>query len=82
MGMVTLLPSIFLSGFIFPRFTMPLLFYLISFVLPMTYYINILRGIILRGAGFQDLFVDIVVLTSMALALFLIAVVKFKKQVS
>ncbi len=82
MGMITLLPSIFLSGFIFPRFTMPLFFYLFSFILPMTYYMNILRGIILRGAGVQDLSVDIIVLSSIACLLFVFAVSRFKKQVS
>jgi ABC-type multidrug transport system permease subunit len=82
MSMFTLLPSIFLSGFIFPRFTMPAIFYWMSFVLPLTYFIDVIRGIILRGAGAGDLMLDIIVLSSMALVLFTLAVTLFKKQVS
>src|SRR5262249_20340265 len=55
MSLLLMLPSILLSGFIFPRANMPLPIYLISFAIPVTYYIQILRGIILRGAEFADL---------------------------
>ena len=44
MAIATLLPSIFFSGFIYPRETMPLIFYGISFLLPLTYFVDILRG--------------------------------------
>lgn len=81
-AVATLLPSIFLSGYIFPRFTMPDIFYGISFLIPATYYMNILRGIILRGAGTFDLSLDIIILTSMGFILFLLAVKRFKKQIS
>ena len=58
LSMVTFLPSIFFSGYIFPRETMPLPFYGLSFFVPATYFINITRGIILRGAGFVHLWHD------------------------
>ncbi|NIP72778.1 MAG: ABC transporter permease, partial [Gammaproteobacteria bacterium] len=41
-----------------PRETMPLPFYLMSFAVPATYFVNIARGVILRGAGFVHLWVD------------------------
>lgn len=82
MAVATLLPSIFLSGYIFPRFTMPSVFYALSFLIPATYYMNILRGIILRGAGPVDLALDIVVLTLIGASLFVLAVRRFKKQIS
>ena len=50
MSMTILLPSIFFSGFIFPRETMPWIFYAISTMLPATYFIELMRAIILRGA--------------------------------
>ncbi|HWP92824.1 MAG TPA: ABC transporter permease [Thermodesulfobacteriota bacterium] len=81
-AVATLLPSIFLSGYIFPRFTMPDIFYALSFLIPTTYYMNILRGIILRAAGAVDLGIDIIVLSGMGLLLFLLAVKRFKKQIS
>ena len=53
-----MLPSIFLSGYIFPLDNMPWIFHLISFFVPATYMMQIWRGIILRSAGFSDLWVN------------------------
>jgi ABC-2 type transport system permease protein len=53
-AMVFLLPSVFFSGFIFPRETMPWIFYALGAVLPTTYFISLMRGIILRGAYFYE----------------------------
>lgn len=50
-----MLPSVLLSGFMFPQESMPLPIYVIGQFIPVTYFIRILRGIILRGAGFADL---------------------------
>jgi len=58
LAFLTFLPSIFFSGYIFPRETMPTIFYVISYFIPASYYINITRGIILRGAGLSHLWLD------------------------
>jgi len=50
MSMTIMLPSIFFSGLIFPRETMPWIFYAISTMLPLTYFIELMRGIILCAA--------------------------------
>lgn len=50
MALLVLLPSILLSGFIFPRESMPKIIFALGQVLPLTYFLQILRGIILRGA--------------------------------
>ncbi len=55
MGFMIMLPSVLLSGFIFPRDNMPTAIYCIGFIFPVTYFIEILRGIILRGADAFDL---------------------------
>lgn len=55
MSLLIMLPSILLSGFVFPRNNMPTLIYWLSCLFPVTYFIEILRGIILRGAQLQDL---------------------------
>ena len=47
LAFAVMLPSVLLSGFIFPRSQMPLPIYLITFAIPVTYYLEILRGIIL-----------------------------------
>jgi ABC-2 type transport system permease protein len=65
MAMGTLLPSVFLSGYIFLIENMPLQFQIVSRFIPATYFIAILRGIILRGAGIQELWLQAGVLTAM-----------------
>jgi ABC-2 type transport system permease protein len=81
MAFGTLMPSIFLSGYIFPIDSMPQVFQWISRLIPATYLIEITRGIILRGAGFRDLWVQAAVLTAMSIVLILISAVRFRSQV-
>jgi ABC-2 type transport system permease protein len=75
------LPSIFFSGYIFPRETMPLGFYLISYLVPASYFINITRGIILRGAGLQHLWTDGLALFAMGTILLVIAARRFSNKI-
>ena len=80
LAMGTILPSVFLSGYIFLIENMPPIFQVISRLIPATYYIRILRGLILRGAGFADLWRDATVLTVMGCAAILLAARLFVKQ--
>ena len=80
MSLMTLLPAFLLSGFVFPRESMPLLIYLISFLIPATYYLEILRGIILRGAGIVALWDEALVLAAFGLFFMILSVVRFKKH--
>jgi ABC-2 type transport system permease protein len=81
MAMMTMLPSIFLSGYIFPRDNMPLPFFLLSFCVPATYMIDIARGVILRGAGITHLWSNAVVLFGMGAAVLLLASNRFRKMI-
>jgi ABC-2 type transport system permease protein len=81
MAFITILPSVFFSGYIFPRETMPPFFYAISYLIPATYFINITRGIILRGAGIQHLWTDALVLTIMGTLLLILAARRFRNKV-
>lgn len=76
----TMLPSIFLSGYIFPIDTMPLFFQGISAILPTTYLIQIFRGIILRGAGFGALWKQTMILSGMGLLLITFSALRFRKK--
>jgi ABC-2 type transport system permease protein len=76
-----MLPSIFLSGYIFPLDNMPWIFYLMSFFVPATYMMQISRGIILRGAGFADLWINAAVLLVMGVAALAVAARNFKKMI-
>ena len=78
--MVVMLLSIFLSGFMFPRETMPLWAYLASHLVPATYMIQIARGVILRGAGLAQLWINGLVLFAMGAALLLLAAKRFSKM--
>jgi drug efflux transport system permease protein len=78
--LVVMLLSIFLSGFMFPRETMPLWAYAFSYVVPATYMIKITRGVILRGAGLEQLWFNGVVLLAMGIGLLLAAAHRFKKM--
>lgn len=82
MTMTLIMPTVFFSGFIFPRETMPTIFYLFGSLLPTTYYINLLRGLILRGAVLPDLWVDIAVLTGMGVLLFMVCALRFRKKIA
>src|SRR5690348_543252 len=81
LAFLTFLPSIFFSGYIFPRETMPVIFYVISYFIPASYYINITRGIILRGAGLSHLWLDGLALYAMGSILLLIAARRFQNKV-
>ena len=71
---VIMLPSVLLSGFVFPRAEMPLPIYLITFGIPVTYFIEILRGIVLRGADVFDLLPWIAGLTTCGVIVLMLSV--------
>src|SRR6202795_3647858 len=81
LAFLTILPSIFFSGYIFPRETMPTVFYILSYFVPATYFIDITRGIILRGAGWVHLWIDAVALFFMGIMLLVIAARRFQNKV-
>jgi len=82
MTMVFILPSVFFSGFIFPRETMPWIFYTIGSFLPATYYIELERAIVLRGADLHDFGLNVVVLAAMGLFLFTLCAARFKQKIA
>jgi ABC-2 type transport system permease protein len=80
-AMSIMLPTIFLSGYIFPRHNMPLIFLGLSYLVPATYIIDTFRGIILRGATFLDLWVNAAVLAVMGVVVLFIAARRFGKMI-
>lgn len=79
---VVMLPSVLLSGFVFPRSEMPLPIYMITFAIPVTYFIEILRGVILRGAGMIDLMPSIVGLAVCTVVVLGLALARFRKSLA
>jgi len=82
MSFFVMLPSIMLSGFLFPRAAMPKIIYYFTFVIPLTYYLDIIRGIILKGIGFPYLVGQVTALLVFTLVVLTISVLKFRKQVA
>ena len=81
MSMTFMLPSVFFSGFIFPRETMPWIFYAIGAVLPATYFIDLMRAIILRGATFLEYWPSLAIMTGIAVLLFCVCALRFRKKI-
>ncbi len=75
-----MLPSVLLSGFMFPRAEMPMIIYLLSCILPVTYFVEILRGIVLRGAELRALLPDVFGLISCLAVVLSLSLTRFKKQ--
>ncbi len=75
-----MLPSVLLSGFMFPRSEMPFPIYVVTFAIPVTYFLEILRGVVLRGADFIDLLPHVVGLTICCAVIFGMSLFRFRKQ--
>ncbi len=71
--LVTLLPTVMLSGFIFPIASMPKFLQLISYIIPAKYYLIIVRGIMLKGNTLMQLLPEVGFLAAMSTILLLIA---------
>jgi ABC transporter DrrB family efflux protein len=78
-ALLTLLPSILLSGYIAPRSTLPPPLALVSNFIPVTHFIEISRGIMVRGAGLRDLLPAVLWLLGISVALLALATLQFRK---
>ncbi len=82
MALMTLLPQILLSGMIFPLDAMAAGVRWIGYLLPLTYFTMISQGVMLRGSGWEALWLPLVVLAGMALVLFALAVVRLHASIA
>jgi len=80
MTMLVILPSVLLSGFVFPREAMPLPINWLGYGIPLTYFITILRGIILKGVGIEYLWKQVLVLGMVGIAILSLATIRFNKR--
>lgn len=78
--MFTILPSIFLSGFFFPLAAMPVWLQIISYAIPLRYFLIIARGIVLKGVGVPAIQTEIIALTIFALVVMSAAIARFRKR--
>ncbi|MCO5210826.1 MAG: ABC transporter permease [Caldilinea sp.] len=78
--MFTLLPSIFLSGFFFPLAAMPIWLQIVSYAIPLRYFLIIVRGIVLKGVGLSAIWPEVVALAIFAFVVMSAAVRRFRKS--
>lgn len=75
-----MMPMIFLSGFAFPIENMPEIIQFISYIIPLKYFNIIIRGVILKGLGFDDLWIEAVVLLLMGVLILSASSLRFRKR--
>ena len=76
-----MMPMMFLSGFIFPIDNMPKFIQVITYIMPLRYYFNIVRGLFLKGVGFTELWLDALLMFILGIIIFTISVLRFKKRI-
>ena len=79
-AMFTMLPTIFLSGFFFPLAAMPPVLQWISYVIPLRYFLIVVRGIILKGVGVEALWPQVIALSIFAVVIMGSAALRFRKR--
>lgn len=79
---VTLMPSFLFSGFLFPIFTMPYFLQLYTRIFPARYFVDLSRGVVLKGAGLPELWPSAALLFAYTIVVFAFAVWRFRKKVA
>ena len=75
-------PWILLSGFVFPIENMPYAIQLVTYLVPLRYFLVIVRGIMLKGLGLTDLWTQVVPLAGLGVVVLTVAVLRFNKRVT
>lgn len=76
-----MMPMIYLSGFAFPIENMPKAVQYITYIIPLKYFIIIIRGIVLKGIGFSSLWLETVILFGMGVTLLIFSSLRFSKKI-
>ena len=79
MTMPIMLPSMLLSGFIFPIATLPPFLQFVGGLFPLTYFIYILRGVVIKGVGLESIVPQTIALAFFAVLLLGLASLRFRK---
>jgi ABC-2 type transport system permease protein len=75
-----LLPALFLSGFFFPLEAMPKILQWVSYLMPLRYYLVIIRSLLVKGVGFAAVKDEVLALTVFGVAIMTIAALRFRKR--
>jgi ABC-2 type transport system permease protein len=80
LGFLAILPSIYLSGLLFPLEGMPEPAQYVARLLPITYFLRVIRGIVLKGIGLAEVWPDVWPLLAFGAGIFTLAVLRFRKS--
>jgi ABC-2 type transport system permease protein len=80
MSFFVFLPSILLSGFMFPFAGMPKIVQYVAEVLPLTHFLRLIRGVMLRGGALWELWPDVVALLAFTFVMMTLAILRFRKR--
>lgn len=75
-----MMPMMYLSGFAFPVENMPVWIQAISYIIPLKYFIIIIRGVILKGIGFAELWPEVLIMLLMGIAILFLSSIRFRKK--
>ena len=81
-AMAVMLPSVLLSGYVFPLSSLPAPLRVVSYLLPATHFIKIARGIVIRGAALSDLWGPVGALVAISVVLVSVSARAFRKTVT
>jgi ABC-2 type transport system permease protein len=82
LAILTMLPQILLSGLFFPLYAMPWGVRWIGYCLPLTYFIKVARGVMVRGAPISALWLPLLVLATMAIVVFTLSTLRFRRDLA
>jgi ABC-2 type transport system permease protein len=74
------LPSIFLSGFFFPLEAMPKFLQIVSYAIPLRYFLVVIRSLLLKGVGIEAIQGEVIALTIFGLVIMTLAALRFRKR--
>jgi ABC-2 type transport system permease protein len=78
---LVMMPMVFLSGFAFPIENMPQIIQWITYIIPLRYFMTIIRGIILKGIGIADLWLQLLAMLGLGILIFGLSVQRFQKRI-
>ncbi|MBI9072863.1 MAG: ABC transporter permease [Melioribacteraceae bacterium] len=78
---VVMMPMMFLSGFAFPIENMPKALQIITHIIPLTYFLTIIRGVVLKGIGIGELWQDLAILFFIGILILSLSVLRFRKRI-
>jgi len=77
---LVMMPMVFLSGFAFPIENMPQIIQYITYLIPLRYFMTIIRGVILKGTGFETYYMELIILFFMGTLILVVSSLKFSKK--